>query len=214
MGRFGPAAADAVPTLTADLTAEDHELRVEAALAVCAHDLRPAGNRHARRDRLRSRDPAAFQACLALAEIGPEARTAIRGLIAALAGDDVDVRRAAGRALGAIGVDAAVAIVQRLADRDHPLDPAASSGGANALALVAAEVHKRPVARAYAAGLKPSFYRSVAAALGDQLAADDDDVSDHAARALAALGLPGVPALAEALTSSRIGPPGSGYCPG
>ena len=34
LGRFGPAAAAAVPALATDLAAEDHELRVEAALAL------------------------------------------------------------------------------------------------------------------------------------------------------------------------------------
>ena len=60
-----------------------------------------------------------------------------------------------------------------------------------------------PWLRAYAAGLKPSFYRSIAAALSEMLEADVDDDWDHAARALAALGMPGVPALAKALSSPR-----------
>jgi HEAT repeat protein len=208
LGRFGPLAAEATAALTTDLDAEDHELAVEAALALW----RVSADRRARDalDRLidGTKDPAAFSACLALAQIGREASPSIPTLLAALTGTDADVRRAAGRALGAIGPAALEPRAAKLAEQPPVLDVDARASAADALAAIADEVRRSTFARVDASSeqIKTAaapFETRVIPALAEQLNSADPAVCRHAARALAAVGLLALPVLAEALGSDQ-----------
>ena len=199
--------------LQADLQAEDDQLRVEAALALWR--VRGEGAAIAALEQLVStgHDPAAFEACLALAEIGPDACASIPALLAALAGTDVDVRRAAAQALGAIGPAALGPIVERLADQSAPLEPAAQASAADALGLAAQTLRRgrsdRPGRDPEPAEADPDSADDppvddlVVQALAGLLKSEGTGVEQHAARALAHWGFAGLPALADALSSER-----------
>jgi HEAT repeat protein len=213
LGRFGPLAADAVAALTKDLDAEDRELRVEAALALWRVSAEPraidalirlieGGNNE------KGSDSAAFSACLALSEIGPSARPSVPTLLAALAGPDADIRRAAARALGAIGPDALEPLATKLAERPPALDPDARASAMDAIAAIAEGIRRSTFDRASASAQQTAaaaapFNERVIPALAEQLNSADPVASRHAARALAAVGLLALPVLAEALLSDR-----------
>ncbi len=208
LGRFGASAVDSIPALVADLDAEDHELGVESALALW----RVNADQHAIGTLTRliesGKDPAAFHACLALAEIGPDARACIPTLLAALAGSDADIRRAAARALGAIGPEALLPIAERLADRSGPLDLDARTSAADALGTIADEVRRSTFNRSGASpdqitAARAPFDGQVIPVLSQLLNSDEPALGQHAARALAAAGLVALPVLAEALCSDR-----------
>ena len=208
LGRFGPMAAEAVTALAGYLDADDHELRVESALALWRVNADPRTIEVLSRLIDSGTDPAAFQACLALAQIGPAARQSIPTLLAALAGADADVRRAAARALGSIGTDSLEPIAAKLAERSSSLDPEARASAADALALIADDVRRSAFDRAgataqqIAAAVAP-FDGRVIPLLTQLLNSDEPLLSQHAARALAAIGLPALPALADALSSDQ-----------
>ena len=111
----------------ADLQAEDDQLRVEAALAL--RRVRGKGAAIAALEQLVStgHDPAAFEACLALAEIGPDARASIPALLAARPARTWMCGALRRRRSGAIGPAALGPIVERLADQSAPLEPAAQA---------------------------------------------------------------------------------------
>ena len=208
LGRFGPLAADASAALATDLAAEDHELQVEAALALWRVSSDPRAIETLGRLVEGAKDPAAFSACLALAEIGPAVRTNIPTLLAVLGGPDADVRRAAARALGSIGPDALEPLAKLLTQQAAALDPAPRASAADALAAIAEGVRRSTFDRAAAspeqiAAAAAPFGKLVVPALAQELNSGEPVVSAHAARALAALGLLALPVLANALGSDQ-----------
>ena len=114
LGRFGPAATAAVPMLEKALQNEDPLYRVQAALALWKISQHPQAIPALRAALKRNESETAFEAVLAVAEIGAGAKAAAPDLVEALNHPDPDVRRAAASALVPLGADQLEPVAQRL----------------------------------------------------------------------------------------------------
>jgi HEAT repeat protein len=99
LGNVGPAAKPAVPFLLKALADKDPTVRINAAVALWKIDRHaeavPALVKMLRKDT----EPGAFEAAMALGELGPDAKPVEEALTEALKSPDADVRRAAAKSL-------------------------------------------------------------------------------------------------------------------
>ena len=127
LGRLGKAAAGELELLRGQLGSDDPIIRASAALSWW----QIAGDDEALatlRDMLTSQAAGpSFQACMALAEIGPTAAPLAGELVGALEHEDADVRRAAASALGRQGLPAARLIQSELNEPHSEIDRIAAA---------------------------------------------------------------------------------------
>lgn len=191
LGRLGPAARSAVPALRKRLDDADAAVRVKAAVALWQIDRHgesiPLLGAMARSNR----QPEAYEAVLALGEVGPEA-AATAALVEVLGAGDDDSSRAAARALGCFG-PAAMPAIKPLLDapeetvRRRAVEVLGRMGAGAAPALIHALKDPSPLARAAAARalgrLGPSANEATSALL-ESLSDQDAQVRATAAWAL------------------------------
>jgi HEAT repeat protein len=114
LGRMGPAAQAAVPVLGRALKNEDRVYRVEAALALWRILQRPQAIDFLAAMTDRDQPPGAYEALMALGEIGPDAMRVLPQVVAALDHPESDVRRAAADVLARWGPPVIEPVGQRL----------------------------------------------------------------------------------------------------
>ena len=203
LGRIGPAARQAAPVLTEALGADDHVYRVAAATALWKIERRPAALSTLVAVLRNQTGEAPYQACVALLEIGPDAKVADRELAAALGHKDSDVRRAAAKALGRMGLEVvplvAGALDSAIVDRQTAMV---------ALGYIIDDTRRnvlyRPGTRTedFAAAAKP-LISSAVPALVTLLDDRNEDVRLEAARTLARMGPLCVPNVLAALQTDN-----------
>lgn len=114
LGRIGPEAEAAQPVLERAAASKEPRLRVAAVLALWRIERDETSIERLGRELSGSDAAAAFDAALAIRELGESAAPLTRPLIAALAHPQRDIRHAAGEALGALGPPAETALIQSL----------------------------------------------------------------------------------------------------
>jgi HEAT repeat protein len=202
LGRFGPAAAAAVPMLEKALQNEDPLYRVQAALALWKISQHPQAIPALRAALKRNESETAFAAVLAVAEIGTGAQAVAPDLIEALNHSDPDVRRAAASALVPLGVDQLEPVAQRLSDGGFSSPTAAAYVVGQFLDELRPRVFYHPLmdAQQLAAATRP-VVRLAAPALVRLLAHSDPEVRQTARQSLAQMGLLAAPFLLSTLTT-------------
>jgi len=202
LGRIGPAAKAAEPVLLKALKSRDLTFRVEAATALWKISRHEAAL-PALLDVLRTGEKdSAYQAAMALLEFGPEARSAMPDLVAALKSSDSDVRRAAVKVIGTLGPGAAPPLARAIKDRSG-VDLRAA---ADALGILLGEVRETvfynpATSEKQFREVENSLRRDVFPALGNLLNHEAPDVRVSAARALARTGPSTAPML---LAATRV----------
>jgi HEAT repeat protein len=204
LGRFGPEAAAAVPLLEKALQNEDPLYRVQAALALWRISQHPQAIPALRAALKRNESETAFEAVLAVAEIGAGARAAASDLVEALNHPDPDVRRAAASALVPLGADQLEAVAQRLSDGGFQSPAAAAYVLGQLLDELRPRVFYHPLmdAQQLAAATRPVI-RLAAPALVRLLAHPDAEVRQTARGSLAQMGLLAAPFLLQSLQSDK-----------
>jgi HEAT repeat protein len=201
LGRMGPVAKAAEPVLLEALKSTDLNLtlRVEAATALWKISRHEAALPALLAVLRTGKGDAAYQAAMALLEIGPEARSAMPDLVNALKSADPDVRRAAVKVIGSLGPGAAAPLARALR-QDPAVDRRAA---ADALGLLLGEVREKvfynpATSETRFREVEDALRREVVPVLGPLLNADDPEVRVSAARALARMG----PSTASVLLAS------------
>jgi HEAT repeat protein len=199
LGQLGGAAAPAVPELAALLVEDElDEVVVSATRALGLIGPRAVASVGAIEKLLDRSEPSLRQeAATALAAIGAGAWRA-RGTLERLAGDDsaAEVRLAATRALGALGVRAAIPVLLRLlADRDLELRAAAARAlgelrAARAVPRLEAGLRRERIPVAAAVGALAAIGGDGVGALGRALSHPLPEVRRAAARAVTGLAAP------------------------
>jgi HEAT repeat protein len=204
LGRFGAAATAAVPMLEKALQNEDPLYRVQAALALWKISQHPQAIPVLRAALKQNESETAFEAVLAVAEIGAGAKAAAPDLIEALNHPDPDVRRAAASALVAWGADQLEPVAQRLSDGGFQSPAAAAYVLGQLLEELRPRVFYHPLmdAQQLAAATRP-VVRLAAPALVRLLADPDPEVRQTARRSLAQMGLLAAPFLLQSLQSDK-----------
>jgi HEAT repeat protein len=204
LGRFGPEATAAVPLLEMALQNEDPLYRVQAALALWRISQHPQAIPALRAALKRNESETAFEAVLAVAEIGAGAKAAAPDLIEALNHPDPDVRRAAASALVPLGADQLEPVAQRLSDGGFQSPAAAACVLGQLLDELRPRVFYHPLidAQQLAAATRP-VVRLAAPALVRLLAHSDAEVRQTARRSLAQMGLLAAPFLLQSLRSDQ-----------
>jgi HEAT repeat protein len=200
LGRIGPAAREAVPLLAEAVRQGAPVDRAAAALALwkIQGGAEPIAILTAL---LKQPDDGAFEACLAFAEMGPNAQIAAESLVAALAHPSADVRRAAARVLGDLGLPVVAVIVKALAEPDK-ID---RQSAAVAIGFIADQAREQilfdpqTTASEFSAAARTLLLavRPLAGLLNDP----HENVRLSAARSLAKMGPLSVPSLLEQLRS-------------
>lgn len=205
LGRFGPAAAAAVPMLEKALqNNKDPLYRVQAALALWRISEHPQAIPVLRSVLQRNESEVMFESVLALTEIGVRAKAAAPDLIEALNHPDPDVRRAAAAALVPLGADQLEPVAQRLSDGGFQSPAAAAYVLGQYLDELRPRVFYQPLmdAQQLAAATRP-VVRLAAPALVRLLAHPDAEVRQTARRSLAQMGLLAAPFLLQSLQSDK-----------
>ena len=204
LGRFGPAAAAAEPMLTKALQDEDRLYRVQAALALWRISRHPRALPTLQAALKDSDSEVAFEAVLALGEIGVDAQAAASDLVTALNHPDPDVRRAAASVLVLWGTDPLEPIAQRLLDGGFQAPAAAAFVLGQYLDELRPRVFYQPQMDAVrlAEATRP-VVRLAAPALVRLLAHPEAEVRQTARQSLAQMGLLAAPFLLQALTGGE-----------
>lgn len=204
LGRMGPGAAAAVPMLERALQNEDPLYRVQAAWALWELAQHPQALPTLRATLKSSDGDAAFEAAVALAQLGDAAQVAAADLIQALDHPEADVRRAAAYALVPWGETHLEAVATRLSQ-------GAFRAPAAATYLLGQYLdHLRPTvfyaaqldAQQLAAAARPAL-RAAAPALVRLLEHPDPEVRQTAVQSLAQMGLLAAPFLLPCLSGDR-----------
>jgi HEAT repeat protein len=204
LGRIGPDAAEAVPVLQKALENEDDVYRVEAAVALWKISQYPETVATLESVIRQGGTEGAYEAVMAILELGAEGETATATLVAALGHTDPDVRRAAAKVLAQFG-PAMLEPVATLLQEDPPEAPesAAYVLGEILDPLRTDQFYNRQLdARALAAATI-SVVRLAAPALVKLLYHPREEVRRTAVRSLSRMGLLAVPFLLPALKSSN-----------
>jgi len=204
LGRFGAPAVAAVPMLDKALQNDDLLYRVQAALALWRISQHPQAIPTLRAAMQDSDAEVAFEAVLALAEIGLDAKAAAPNLVEALNHPDPDVRRAAASVLGSWGTDSLEPISQRLLDGGFQAPAAAAYVLGQYLDELRPRVfyHPQMDAASLAVATRP-VVRLAAPALVHLLAHSEPEVRQTARQSLARMGLLAAPFLLQTLTGGE-----------
>lgn len=205
LGRLGEASKAQTGVLEEQLAGDDAPTRAAAAVALWRID-QGGVSMEALRSMLASHSADdAFQACLALEKLGGAARPAIDDLVPLLGSANNDVRRAAAKTLGGLGIEAARAVGKAVDSGSANIDGAAA---ATALGFIVERVREQVLYRPETP--TPAFDQAVRALLAEVqpplvalLASPDEAVRRQAGRALAQFGMLAVPALLRALESDN-----------
>lgn len=203
LGRIGPAAESAVPALERALETEDPHYRVQAALALW----RIAGRSEMigfLAAMVRPSEAAAYDAVMALGELGSAASGIGDRLIAALEHPEADVRRAAADVLVRLGSSQLEPLATALGDADADAACAAAYALGQLLGRLREDLFYRPESEPeafQAAGRR--VLRVAVPPLVARLADERDAVRQAAQLALARLGLLALPALLETAGGSE-----------
>jgi HEAT repeat protein len=205
LGRIGPVAKAAEPVLLKALKSEDLTYRVKAATALWKISRYEAALPALLGVLRTGKGDAAYQAAMALLEFGPEARSALPDLIAALRSSDPDVRRAAVKVIGALGPGAAPPLARAIKN-DQAVDRRAA---ADALGLLLGEVREKvfynpATSEEQFREVEYALRRDVVPVLGELLNHDDPEVRMSAGRALARMGPSTAPALLAATRVNNV----------
>jgi HEAT repeat protein len=202
LGRIGPAAKEAIPTLQAALASDDNLYRVAAAQALWQIDNHPQALPTLIEVLKTGDNEAAMMAALALAELRPADPSASAALVAALSHADFDVQHAAVDALAAIGPAAFPALCAELPS----LTPEEQYLAATALGMILESLRRSSFdndqvnQRDFAAAAAP-VVRTVLPALA-RLLPSSPATRDAAALAMAKSGSVALRELLAALASS------------
>lgn len=204
LGRYGPAATAAVPVLEKALQNEDPLYRAQAAWALWRISQHPQAIPALRAALKRNESDTAFDAVLAVAEIGAGAKAVAPDLIEALDHPDPDVRRAAASALVPLGASHLEPVAQRLSDGGFQSPAAAAYVLGQFLDELRPRVFYHPLmdAQQLAAATRP-VVRLAAPALVRLLAHSDAEVRQTAGQALSQMGLLAAPFLLQSLQSNK-----------
>ena len=201
LGQLGPAASDGKVVLLGVLGGEDRQQAVEAALAVWRIAADPCAVSALTELVADSDDEVAFAACVALSKVGPDGHVGadgIKSLIADLARQDQDVRRAAAQWLGSLGLPALEPLVAKL----NSAKPDSSAAVVTALGFVHRQLCTAVLERVgisaeeLAQGIN-AVQRVSIPALAGALRGKDQLADRRVAAALADAGIVALPVLAE-----------------
>lgn len=201
LGNLGPAAQAQLPALDALLNGDDAELRVVASLARWKITGDVTALRPLTEALTRGPPAVAFEAALALREIGPAARPAVGLLVQTLRHPDADVRRAAASTLAGLGSASLSPLAAALGQAEPNFDRVLA---AEILGRIAAQLQRDTIARPGAtdperAAALAQCEREIAPPLAPLLGDPLPDVRAAAAHALAQVGPPALPLLMTAL---------------
>jgi HEAT repeat protein len=207
LGRLGAAAEAQAEVLVEQLAAQDPATRAGAALALWQVARRGEAIAALKTMLASSAPDEAFAACLALLELRADARAALGELIAALGHASPDVRRAAAKVLGGLGIEAARAIQAEVERPESAVDRAAAAA---ALGQIVDQVREQLL---YAPETEAAAFDQAVQALREVvlppleklLASADEGVRREAGWSLARLGPLAAPPLLSAAQSEDAG---------
>ncbi|MEK6237292.1 MAG: HEAT repeat domain-containing protein [Planctomycetales bacterium] len=201
-GRIGPGAKSAAPVVEKFLKSEDPLQRVAAAASLWKIERRPQSIGTLIEIIGGSADEAAYEAIMALVDCGTDAETVVPPLVAALGHQAADVRRAAAKGLGSLGLPAVAAVAEaRRENKDLDLHAAAVALGYVARRIRAA-TRDRPNATADEVSATATALAEQAVPVLVQALHDPQPRTRTAGvRALSWLGVSATPQLLETLRS-------------
>lgn len=200
LGRIGIGATAAIPVLEKALQNEDPLYRVQAALALWSIASHPQAVPTLQAALKLNDREAVFDAVQALGQIGPGATAAAPDLVAALAHEDPDVRRAAADVLVKLGPSQFESIAQPLSEGRIPSPAAAAYALGEISDRMRQDVFYDPRldAQGLAAAARPVI-RLAGPALTGLLGHADPEVRQSAVQALSQMGLLAAPFLLQSL---------------
>ncbi|MEQ8785009.1 MAG: HEAT repeat domain-containing protein [Pirellulaceae bacterium] len=205
LGRLGDVAGGQTEVLVEQLSGRDAAVRAAAARSLWQVARRPESLAALKSMLTAPSSEEVFQACVVLEQLGDDARPLIGELVAVLGSDNADARRAASKALGGLGDEAAKAVGEAINTPSASVDGAAAAA---ALGLHVDRVREQVLYRvetpaaAFNAAVR-GVLDAVVPPLTKLLALPDEKVRLEAGRALARCGSLAVPALLTALQSDN-----------